>query len=357
LKHLVAVISGHGYGHLGQTAPVLNALHEQLPDLRLTIRSRLPEQVLRRRIPWEFNLVEDATDFGMVMHDALSVDADASAMRYAGFHSGWQTRVDEEARQLELLAPDVVLSNVAYLPLAGASRAGMPSLAMCSLNWADIYRHYCEDAAGSASVLDQIESAYQRAGRFLRLTPGMPMSWLVNAEDLNPVASRGCNRRETIIGKLGLSPDSRIALLSMGGIDHRMDLSRWPSLPDVNWIVPEADLPVRADMHSLEELDLPFLDVLASSDVLLTKPGYGNFVEAAAHGVAVLYVGRPDWPEEPWLVFWLQQHGRCRELVPTVLQSGKMEGDLCSLLDGRPPVPVPADGAAQAAKMIAEQMR
>ena len=40
-----------------------------------------------------------------------------------------------------------------------------------------------------------------------------------------------------------------------------------------------------------------FADLLASSDALLCKPGYGSFVEAASCGVPVLYVARPDWPE------------------------------------------------------------
>ena len=35
-----------------------------------------------------------------------------------------------------------VLTNVAYLPLAGAAACGIPSYATCSLNWADLFAHY-----------------------------------------------------------------------------------------------------------------------------------------------------------------------------------------------------------------------
>jgi hypothetical protein len=350
--HLVVVISGHGYGHLGQTAPVINALGERLPSLRLTVRSRLPNAVLRRRIHGTFRHLEDGSDFGMVMRDALTVDVQASAARYAEFHTRWAQRVDAEALQLEALAPDLVLSNVAYLPLAGAARAGIPAMAMCSLNWADIYRHYCGPAQDSARVLHDIESAYQDARRFLRLKPGMPMHWLDNAQDLEPVSSRGKDSRNLIRDKLGLGDADRIALVSMGGIAHPMALQHWPSLPGIHWLVPAAVMPARPDMHAVEDVGLAFVDVLASSDALLTKPGYGNFVEAASHGVGVLYVRRRDWPEEAWLVSWLREHARSQEIQPQSLASGILEQELQRLLVGQKSKPSSAEGASRAADYL-----
>jgi len=46
--HLLVTICAHGFGHLGQSAPVLNALRRRLPALRLTVASTLPEARLRR---------------------------------------------------------------------------------------------------------------------------------------------------------------------------------------------------------------------------------------------------------------------------------------------------------------------
>ncbi len=50
-------------------------------------------------------------------------------------------------------------------------------------------------------------------------------------------------------------------------------------------------------------------ELLASADLVITKPGYGTFVEAACHGVPVLYLERPDWPEAPALCDWLEAQG------------------------------------------------
>jgi len=42
MPHLVVSISCHGFGHVAQTAPILNLLHERMPHLRLTVRSAVP---------------------------------------------------------------------------------------------------------------------------------------------------------------------------------------------------------------------------------------------------------------------------------------------------------------------------
>ena len=67
-------------------------------------------------------------------------------------------------------------------------------------------------------------------------------------------------------------------------------------------------------MPAMEKLGIEFGDMLASCDAVLTKPGYGTFVEAACAGVPVLYVARKDWPEEPYLVNWLKRNGSCAEV-------------------------------------------
>ena len=79
MPHLFVDISAHGFGHLAQTAPVLETLTAQIPELRLTIRSGLPAAYLRLRIPHPFTHVAAASDICFLMHDAVRIDHEASA--------------------------------------------------------------------------------------------------------------------------------------------------------------------------------------------------------------------------------------------------------------------------------------
>src|SRR6185369_17691829 len=126
--HLFVDISSHGFGHLAITAPMLNALAAMAPGLRLTVRSGLPLHKLRQRIRPPFELIAATSDFGYVMIDATRIDRPASAAAYRRAHADWSARVAEEARFLAGQQPDLVLTNVSYLPLAGAAQAGIPAL-------------------------------------------------------------------------------------------------------------------------------------------------------------------------------------------------------------------------------------
>lgn len=305
-RHLVVALSAHGFGHGAQTAAVLNALRAVEPALRLTLLTALPREFLERRIDGPFTLIARETDIGMAMADALDVQREVSHAAYARFHEHWPRRIEDEARFLESLAPDLVLANVPYLALAGAQRAGIPNLAMCSLNWADIYAHYF----GRDRVHGEMLAAYGAADAFLRLEPGMPMPELGNARTIGPVACLGRDRRKEIRARLGLGAGTRLVLIAPGGIELRLPIERWPCMPETHLLVPASwgvDLP---GVSALEALGTGFTDVLRSADALIGKPGYGTFAEAACNGTPVLYVPRGCWPEEPYLVEWLHGHGR-----------------------------------------------
>ncbi|MBI5890010.1 MAG: hypothetical protein HZB47_04950 [Nitrosomonadales bacterium] len=352
MPHLVVSISGHGFGHVAQTAPILNLLHRQMPQLRFTVRSSVPLPHLRSRIRVPFEHVPSEGDIGMLMTSALDVSVEASRAAYARFHAGWDDRVAAEARLLRDLGADAVFSNVGYLPLAGAQRAGLPNAALCSLNWFDIYRHY----AGDDRIAAQILACYASADGFLRATPGMAMETLSNIVPVAPIAAVGENRRGELERRLELSKDEKLVLVSLGGIASRLPIERWPRIDGVRWLVQNNWQVKHPDAIDLESLPLDFGDLLASSDALLCKPGYGSFVEAACSGTPVMYVNRPDWPESPALIEWLQQHGICREVAREQLQSGNIAQDLFELWSAPRIAPPAADGAAQVADWLRRRL-
>ena len=50
---------------------------------------------------------------------------------------------------------------------------------------------------------------------------------------------------------------------------------------------------------------LSVLDLLASSDLVLTKTGYGTFVECADDRGSLFFLSREDWPENPDFESWM----------------------------------------------------
>jgi len=348
--HLVVSISGHGFGHVAQTAPVLNRLYELMPQLRITVRSSVPYAHLRTRIHAPFTHRVSAGDIGMTMSSALAVDIDKSRAAYREFHANWDARVTEEAALLLELKTDLVFSNVGYLTLAGAQRAGIPNSALCSLNWSDIYRHYC----GNDEIASQIQSCYAGADAFLRATPGMEMNDLAHRFPIEPIAEIGTNRRDELIHHLKLSGPEKLVLVSMGGITSRLPIEDWPRMDGVYFLV--QDQVHRPDAFSFNKLPFTFNELISSCDAMLCKPGYGSFVEAACSGIPVLYVARPDWPESLALTTWLQQHGVCREISDEAYKRGNIAQQLDALWNLTAPEKVTPNGANQVADWLFEKL-
>jgi hypothetical protein len=315
--HLFVDISSHGFGHLAITAPVLNALAGRLPALRLSIRSALPPAKLHQRIGVPFELIAGSSDFGYRMINATRIDRAASAASYRQAHADWPARIAAEAAFLERLQPDLVLTNVSYLPLAAASALGIPCLSLCSLNWADLFQHFFGAEPWAATIHQEILAAYRSASAFLRITPGMPMTALDNLQAIGPISQHG-QRHD-----LGLGNDKAV-LVAMGGIDHPLPIDTWPQPPGLRWIIGGRQTAWHPAALTSEHFDLSFTDLLASVDAVVTKPGYGMFTEAAANGIPVLYQRRADWPEQACLIDWLHDHARCLEID----QSRLLVGDL-----------------------------
>ncbi len=356
--HLFVDISAHGFGHLAQVAPVLDVLTAQLPGLRISIRSGLSKARLQARLLAPFSHLPGSSDFGYVMHDAMRVDLAATARAYRTQHADWHGQVDRETRFLNELQADLVLTDVAYLPLAGAARAGIPAVAMCSLNWAELFAHFFSANNWAATIHRQMLSAYNGADCFLRLTPGMAMADLSRLRTIAPVAALGKDCRQAVRAQLCCGADERLVLIAFGGVNQQLPVADWPQWSGVRWLVPQDWRVEGASVSAFEPLGRPLTDLLRCVDAVIAKPGYGTFTEAACNAAPVLYVQRENWPEQDCLIDWLQKHGSCGEISEQDLLAGHLRGALEALWQqpARQTIPLPV-GAAEAAALLLPWLR
>ncbi len=357
MPHLLATISSHGLGHLAQSAPVLNALRRVLPGLRLTVASMLSAERLRARIDGEFDIEARALDVGFEMHDAFRVARSASAGAYRAFHANWEQRLAETRAWLVREQPDLVLANVAYLPLAAAAHLGIPAFGMSSLNWADLVADVFAGDTWMPSIHAQILDAYRSATAFIKLTPGMAMPDLPNGRWAGPVARLGMRRHDELRARCGATRGDRIVLVAFGGIDARLRMEAWSFPPAMHWLVPGAWQVQHPQVSAIEAMGWDFSDLIASVDAVIGKPGYGTFVEAACNATPMLYATRPGWPEQDALIPWLHRHARAREVAAAALHRGELAVELEELWRQPAPRPVRASGADDVVALLADPCR
>jgi len=163
----------------------------------------------------------------------------------------------------------------------------------------------------------------------------MPMTSLPNLIPVSPIAATGTNRR----AELG----------------RRLKLSSGEELVQDSWQIEHPDAIVLETLQTKNFCPgtrMSFCDLLSSSDMLICKPGYGSFVEAACSGTPVLHVARADWPEAPALIEWLQRHSLCREVSRQMLEQGRIAEELEEIWKAPHPSPIIPESARQEAERL-----
>ena len=131
----------------------------------------------------------------------------------------------------------------------------------------------------------------------------------------------------------------------LDGRDHRKRPARRP-LPDGVAFVEES---------RIYDQGLRYEDLVAASDVVVTKPGYGIISECIANDTAMLYTSRGHFVEYDVLVKEMPRYVRCAFIDQDSLLAGRWRDALDGLLAAPPPPERPrTDGAEVAAAKIAE---
>ena len=350
-------ISGHGYGHAAQVVPVLNALSAIVPGLTVTLRTTVPASFFRDRlaIRWEHRPVQQ--DVGCIQDGPLKIDIEATWKAHQHFHETWDARLSSEVDGMQAASPALVIADTPYLAIEAASRAQIPTIALANFTWDLVLKEFCNTSDNSHQQLIQcIRGSYTKADLALRITPAPKIDAFPNMIDISPIASPNSPERDRLASVLDLTAKERTVLVGFGGIPLTfLPLEQMEQLRPYRFLFDGPVPPGYSRIHSIETIPLSFKTLLASVDVIMTKPGYGTIVEAVALQQPIVYVRRYNFIDEPPLVDYLHRYGRGVELSIDDFTQGHWERALRKILEL--PMPTghpPPTGATDAAKILAK---
>jgi hypothetical protein len=307
-------ISGHGYGHLAQVAPVIAGLAQRVPNLGLTIRSPLPPHVIRARIEHAHHILPSAFDFGVCVRDALTVDPVATFQAYERLFRDWTKVVSAAAATIARADATLVLSNISFVSVAAARAANVPAVLMSSLDWAHVFETYCGNLPGAGELAQRMRSCYGTARRTISLRPGLPMRGLPNVRRIGPIAMSGQNRRPEVAARLGVAKNARLIVFGFGGSVPPAPVLE--PIPANTVLLGPPAWSGQSRFRSVDETGVPFLDLLRSCDLVVSKLGFGIVTETALAGRPFIGFTRAGWPEDPGLARWI------RSRVPAAIVAG-----------------------------------
>jgi hypothetical protein len=320
----------------------------------------VPASFFRDRLAIQWGLSPAQQDIGCVQDGPLKIDIDATWASHQRFHKTWEERLSNEVAAMQAASPALVLADTPYLAIEAGSRAQIPTVALASFTWDLVLKEYCHTTDHSQQQLIQcIRESYAKAHIALRVTPAPRIDAFSNIVDIGPIASPTSPERDRLASTLSLAPNERTVLVGFGGIPlTSLPLEQMEQLRHYRFLFDGPVPPGYSRIHSTTTLPFSFKTLLASVDVIMTKPGYGTIVEAVALQQPVVYVRRYNFADEPLLVDYLHRYGRGIELSLDDFTQGRWEPALQQALASPVPSlpPPPPTGAAEAATILASYL-
>jgi L-arabinokinase len=362
--NLAFYVSGHGFGHATRSFEVIRALQRLAPGIRIFLRTEVPRWFVERSLGTSVTLAAARTGVGVVQVDSLSLDEEQTAREAGAFYATFDGRAREEAGWLAQIDAALVVGDIPPLAFRSARAAGIPSIGIANFTWDWIYGAYASFRAIAPHVVPAIQEAYASMSLALRLPFAGGFATIPNIRDIPLIARRSTENRDRVRALLALDAARPVVLVSFGGHGARVPFEQVVNENQLTLVATDHEIvsaipPALADrLRSvpagvLTGLGLRYEDLLAASDCVVSKPGYGIVSECMANGRSLLYPSRGHFPEYDVMVREMSTALRAAFITQEELLAGRW-GPAIEALLASPAVPPPTalNGAEIAATAI-----
>ena len=361
-------VSGHGFGHTVRQIAIINALGARVPDLGIVVRTAAPRRLFDQSVRVPITFLAGPNDTGVVQIDSVRLDERATIALASEFYRTLAERAANEAAILRAHDARLVISDAPPLACAAAAAAGIPSVVVSNFTWDWIYAGYERELPAAPDLLEAIRDAYARAMEGWRLPLHGGFATVPNVVDVPFVArhARADRSAADVRRTLALPTDKPIALVSFGGYGvSGLQLQHADCLDMIDLVMtaPASEISsIDGPVHRVAEEDiysrgLRYVDLVAASDVVVTKPGYGIIADCVANKTAMLYTSRGRFVEYDVMVEEMPKFLRCEFIDLDSFLGGRWREGFRRLLDKPAPPEQPrTDGADVVAQLIGERL-
>ena len=298
---VVFFISGHGFGHASREVEVIHALARARPGLRIILRTAVSPSLLSRRLDVQYELRPGACDAAIVQPSSITQDDEATVREMVSFYRTLDARVADEVRALADDDVSLIVGDIPPLAFEVARELGVPGVAISNFTWDWILEKHPGMSEAAPWLVPRLRSAYAHATLALELPFAGGFEVFPKVRRLPLVARQHTRDARDTRTRFGIPQDRPAALLSFGGYGlPDLDLSRLDILKaQPAWTVVTTDRSSRPGATPPGVIFIPesefvatgfrYEDLVAASDVIVTKPGYGIISECIAASRPILY--------------------------------------------------------------------
>ncbi len=349
-------ISPHGYGHAARAAAVMSELYLRDATYHFAIFTKAPEWFFAETLEsTSYTYHPLLTDIGVVQAGPLTENLAETHAKLKEFIPFNPHLIDNLKKELSLIGCKAVLCDISPLGLYVAESSGLPSILIENFTWDWIYEAYLPDNPEYSAPINYLSECFRKATFHIRTRPA---SVTQNRNDLetNPVSRQPRKPREIIRQELGIHPQDRVVLVTLGGLSETLEISIGSDTQVGIWYVIPGGSP-RFEKKGRRIL-LPHHsryyhpDLVKASDAVVGKAGYSTVAEAFHAGIPFAYLPRPGFRESEFLGSFIEENLGGFEIPPSDFYSGNFSKRVDELLETRVIHEPVRNGAEQIADFV-----
>ena len=352
---IVYYVSGHGYGHARRSAEVIRALRAESPDVNVYVRTAAPAEMFRGLVAGP--VVPSHIDMQVVERDPLAIDWPITLAGAADLLRRRRVAIAQEVEAVGGRGPSLVVSDVPFLAGDVTAALGVPCVAVSNFTWDWIFEPHRSAQPDGAAVVRGVRSSYAQMAALLQLPFGHDTDVFPQVMPVPLVARRATLEPFDVVRRLGLdAADTRPrVLVGMRGGVAGDALERAASEASDYLFLRldrgEAHPPASANIRPVRlEAGLDFSDLLAASDVVVSKLGYGMIADCIAAGTRLVWPPRQGFREDEVTKVQAPRFLRMAELPVESFHAGRWRETLDRAMAlPEPAEEMPLDGAAACA--------
>ncbi|MBF0100231.1 MAG: hypothetical protein HQK77_04915 [Desulfobacterales bacterium] len=303
-------ISSHGFGHAARACAVMEAIHQQKPDIHFYIFTKVPSWFFQNSLGNYYEYIDCLTDIGLIQHNPLHEDISSSIEALNRFYPLNQDLVTQLADQVKNYQCKLLICDISPIGIDVANQANIPSILIENFTWDWIYEPYKRIDNRINVYIDYLHDVFTQATYRIQTEPVCnPQS----SELTTPPVSRAIKKKSLQIrNELHIHSSQQLILITMGGISSQNILiDHLKQYPHVEFIVPGASKQFKREENVIcLPNDSCFFhpDLVGACDAVIGKVGYSTLAEVYYAGIPFGYIARPIFRESKPLVQYIQTH-------------------------------------------------
>ena len=244
-------------------------------------------------------------DVGCKHANSLKIDAKKTFKSFQTFQN--HSRIEEEKSWLRKYQVDLILSDIASMPLKAAHCLSIPTILIGNFTWHDIYS-YLPGAEEQKNLLQDLENEYACADLQILPQCHFTQSLAKKTREVGFIADKGQDIRKDLEHYVNSSFTGKtLVFIYLGQYGTRSVL--WENLSQHKNCLYLTRDPIEQAIPNLYFLDdrFEFPDLMASVDLVCTKGGYSTLGSAFSSHKPIITCERKDFYEFKAIREYLQK--------------------------------------------------